>query len=94
MEVFRDYLELKLGNESFFRQYYGECAICPITVKIIKCIDESPRSASEIAKQCGISEHIINNLREADDCCMDSVRKIAAYFHLSPPKNCLKNKAE
>ena len=94
MELFKDYLELKLGNKSFFRQYYGECSICPITVKIIKCIDESPRTVSEIAQQCGISELVITNLREADDCCVGSVRKIAEYFHISPPKDCLKDKVK
>ncbi len=94
MERFKDYLDLKLSNESFFRQYYGQCSICPITVEIIKRIDESPETVAEIGLRCGVEEAVITNLREADDCCVDSVRKIAKYFNIETPEECLKDKVK
>lgn len=94
MKRFKDYLELKLSDESFFRQYHGNCAICPITVEIIKRIDESPATVAEISRHCNVAEDTITNLREADDCCVDSVRKIAGYFGIEPPKDCLKDKVK
>ena len=94
MERFKDYLDLKLSKESFFREYYGECSICPITVEIIKSIDESAKPVSEIAQACDVDESVIENLREADDCCVDSVRKIAVYFGITPPKDCLKDRVK
>lgn len=86
MKRFKDYLDLKLSNESFYREYFGECAICPITVEIIKSIDESSKTAAEIALECGVEESVIENLRDADECCVNSVKTIAEYFHISPLK--------
>lgn len=94
MERFKDYLDLKLSKDSFFQEYYGECSICPITVEIIKSIDESAIPVSEIALECGVAESVIENLREADDCCVDSVRQIAEYFGITPPKDCLKDRVK
>jgi hypothetical protein len=92
MERFKDYLGLKLSQKAFHQEYYGECSICPTTVEIVKRIDSSTISTAEIARKCGVDETVIENLRDADRCCVDSVRKIAAFFKLAPPENCLKDK--
>lgn len=92
MERFKDYLELKLSRESFYRQYHGNCAICPITVEIVRCIDQSELPLAEIARKCGVDESVIENLKEADHCCVDSVRTLSVFFGIAPPDDCLKDK--
>ena len=92
MENFKDYLDAKLSKKTFYEQYYGECSVCPLTVEIVKHIEESERTATEIAHQCGVDEVVFENLKDADDCCVDSVRKLAEFFKLPLPDHCLKEK--
>lgn len=91
MQVFRKYLEEKLGDPEFNKDYHKNCAICPLTVRIVTAIQESTQSPDYIASQCGIPADIIRDLEAADKCCVESVKKLCDHFGFPSPVDCLQD---
>ncbi len=92
MQVFRKYFAEKLSDPEFNKNYYGNCAICPTTIRIVTKLSESFASAEEIASECGIAVETIRNLEAADKCCVTSVQKLCDYFNIPKPVDCLQVK--
>ena len=92
LQVFRKYLDKKLSDPEFNKNFHDYCAICPITVRIVTAISESQLSPEEIASQCEIPVEAIKNLETADKCCVASVKKLCKYFGIPKPVNCLQMK--
>lgn len=89
MQVFRKYLEEKLSDPEFKKDYHKNCAICPLTIRIVTAIGKSQERIEEIASQCGISAGIISDLESADKCCVESVKKLCDHFGIPQPEDCL-----
>lgn len=92
MQTFKDYKSFRFSDQQFQQEYYQNCSICGVTIKIIEYIKSSSVSINEIAKQVGIPVSAIRNLETADCCCLDSVLKLAAFFDIPRPEVCMKEK--
>lgn len=77
-----------MNDISFKKEYYEHCSICPVTVSIIQKIERTNMSYETLAKQCGVSVQAIKNLERADDCCVDTVKKLCDYFSIVRPESC------
>jgi hypothetical protein len=92
VQVFRKYLDEKLNDPDFNKNFHDNCAICPTTVHIVTAISESLFVPEEIACQCDIPIEAIRNLEAADKCCVASVKKLCEYFGIPRPIDCLQRK--
>ena len=90
MQIFRKYLNVKLSDPAFKKDYCNNCTVCPITVAIVKAIAESRISPNEIADLCGIPVQALSDLETAENCCVESVQKLCDYFGIQRPSRCLK----
>lgn len=92
MRVFRKYLENRLSNPEFSRYFHKRCAVCPVTIRIVIAVMQSGESMESIADQCGIPAQKIADLKTAEKCCVDSVKKLCDYFRIPQPDHCLQKK--
>ncbi len=92
MQVFRKYLDKKLSDPEFNKNFHDSCAICPITVRIVTAISESPVLLDEIASKCNIPIQTVMDLESAEKCCVSSVKMLCDYFGISRPADCLQMK--
>jgi hypothetical protein len=94
VKVFRKYLTDKLSDPDFSAAYHHNCAVCPITVRIVAAVSASRDSMEHIASQCGITVQTIEDLKTADKCCIASVKKLCDHFGFPPPVDtlCLQRK--
>ena len=90
MQVFRKYLEEKLSDPEFTETYHNNCAICPLTVRLVTAVAESTEEMESIASRCDIPVQAIMDLETAEKCCVESVKKLSDYFGIPRPVNCLR----
>jgi len=89
VQIFRKYLEEKLSDPEFNEIYYKNCAICPLTVRLVTAIKASTDQVELIASQCDIPVQTIMDLETAEKCCVESVKKLCDHFGIPRPADCL-----
>ena len=88
MRTFKDYLNRKLENPDFKKQFEQECCICQTVLDAAKIMEEKNISPEAIAHRLTKPVALIQALFDGDHCDPGLIAEI--YKELDIPCNCRK----